>query len=209
MLITKEWLKSKSACIEGYEWFLKQKGFYTGIEVIKLLEMLVDDDHWDWANWVIVRVMTRPQYLAYAIYAAEQVIDIYEKKYPKNDRPRKAINAAKEVLRSDTVGNRAAARVAAWAARVAAWAARAEWAEWAAGAARAAGAAWAAWAARAAAWAARAEWAARAAGAAAEAAARVAEAAEWATEAARAAEAAANNSMRRKILDYGISLLNT
>lgn len=156
MLITKEWLKSKSACTEGYEWSLKQKGFDTGIEVIKFLGMLVDDNHWNWANWVIVRVMTPPQYLAYAIYAAEQVIDIYEKEYPKDDRPRKAINAAKEVLRSDTVGNRDAAMAAAEAAMAAAGAAEAS-----------------AWAA---AW---------------------------------AAEAAANNSMRKEILDYGISLLIT
>lgn len=116
MLITKEWLKEKSACKEGYEWSLKQDGFEDGIEVIKFLNTLVEDGHWDWANWVIARTMTRPQYLAYAIFSSEQVIDIFEKKYPKDDRPRKAIEAAKRVLENDTEENRAAADVAAYAA---------------------------------------------------------------------------------------------
>jgi hypothetical protein len=31
MLITKEWLKEKSACKEGYEWSLKQEGFEKGV----------------------------------------------------------------------------------------------------------------------------------------------------------------------------------
>jgi len=66
----------------------------------------------DWASRLIVRVMTRPQYLKYAIYAAEQVIDIYEKNN-QNERPRKAIEAAKKVLASDTKKNRSAAAEAA------------------------------------------------------------------------------------------------
>lgn len=114
MLITKEWLKEKSACVEGYEWALKQEGFDKGIEVIEFLNMLVKEDHWNWANWVIVRVMTRPQYLAYAIFSAEQVIDIYEKRSPNDDMPRKAIEAARKVLETDTEENRRAAYAAAY-----------------------------------------------------------------------------------------------
>lgn len=105
MLITKEWLKSKSACHDGYEWSLKQEDIDKGIEVEKFLKLLTDDDKWPWANWVIVRVMKRPQYLAYAIYSAEQVIDIYEKKHPGNKAPREAIEAAKTVLKDDTQEN--------------------------------------------------------------------------------------------------------
>ena len=42
--------------------------------------------------------MNKTQKVQYAIFAAEQVIDIYEKKYPDDLRPRKAIEAAKSYL---------------------------------------------------------------------------------------------------------------
>ena len=168
MLITKEWLKEKSACNEGYEWSLKQNGFEDGIEVIKFLNMLVEDGHWDWANWVIVRAMTRPQCLAYAIFSSEQVIDIFEKKYPKDDSPRKAIEAAKRVLENDTEENRAAAGAAAAAA-----------------------------------------YAAAATAAAAYAVAAASYAAAATAYAAASADTAEKDSMRKKILDYGIELLTS
>jgi hypothetical protein len=92
-----------------------------------------------------------------AIYAAELVIDIYEKQYPNDKRPREAIEAAKKVLEKDTKKNRDAADAAADAAYAAADAARAAYAaaRAAADAARAAYAA--AYAAYAAARAARAD----------------------------------------------------
>lgn len=90
MNITKEWLKEKGACSAGAEWFLKQKET-DGVNVVK---KLIKENQLDWANWLIVRIMDYKQYVSYAVYAAEQVIDIYEKKYPGDDRPRKAIEAA-------------------------------------------------------------------------------------------------------------------
>lgn len=112
MKITKEWLKEKGACLDGTAWFNAQ----TETDAVKVLEKLVAEKKLDWGNWTIVRVMKRKQYIAYAIYAAEQVIDIYEKKYPKDKRPRQAIDAAKAVLSNDTKENRAAADAAARAA---------------------------------------------------------------------------------------------
>jgi len=115
------------------------------------------------------------------VYAAEQVIDIYEKKYPNDKRPRNAIEAAKKCIGLKG----AAARDAAGAAEVAAWAAEvAAWAAWAAGDA-AGDAAWAAWAAG--------DAAGDAAGAAG--------------DAAGAARAAAEKEMKIKILNYGLTLL--
>ena len=179
MKITQEWLKEKGACSEGREWFNKC-GIVLSIPVLK---KLISEDRLGWANWLIVRVMTRPQYLAYAIFAAEQVIDIYEKKYPNNDKPRKAIEAAKAVLAKDTKETRAAA-AAAYAAAAAAAAADAD----------------AAYAAAAAADAAYAAYAADAADDAYAAAA--------ADAAAAAAAAAARRKMRLKILEYGMGLLS-
>ena len=183
MKIDRKWLEEKGACSDGLEWFLKE-----GItDPVKGIENLVKKDHWEWANWLIVRVMTRPQYLAYAIFAAEQVIEIYEKKYPDNKRPRKAIDAAKAVLIKDTPETRAAAG----AAGAAAWAARAA----AGDAARDA-----AWSAAGAAWSAAGDaWSA--AGSAMDAA--------WsaARDARDAAGDAALNKMRTRIINYGIGLL--
>ena len=139
MNITQKKLKDWSACTDGYKWacgILNNKP----MEVKKFLK-ITSDHRLDWANWVIVRVMTYDQCVSYAVYLAEQVIDIYEKEYPNDKRPRLAIEAAKKCIGLKGAA-RDAARVAAWAAGDAARAA-AE-AAWAAGdAARAA--AWAAW----------------------------------------------------------------
>ena len=117
MKITKDWLKKKSACALGVAWFNAQQET-DGATVVKKLML---ENHFDWANWLIVRVMERKQCLAYAIFAAEQVLDIFEKKYPGDKRPRLAIKAAKQCLEKDTPENRADA--AGWADAAGSWAA--------------------------------------------------------------------------------------
>jgi len=159
MLINREWLKEKDACEGGRLWFYEKYGKDAEIESLIVLDALIADDRLSDANWFVVRIMERPQYLAYAIYSAEQVLHIYEEKYPEDKRPRNAIEAAKKVLKYDTKENRAdaaAAAAAAWRAAVDAAAAAAAWS--AAAALRAADAA---------AWSAAAAW--RAADAAADA----------------------------------------
>ncbi|MFA5158570.1 MAG: putative immunity protein, partial [Patescibacteria group bacterium] len=122
MNITSKWLTEKGACRSGKNWFIAQKET-NGIKVIKTL---IDIEKLDWANWLIVRIMKRKQYLAYAIFAAEQVLDIFEKKYPEDKRPRKAIETARKCLESDTTGTAADAAAAdAAAAYAAAYAAHA------------------------------------------------------------------------------------
>ena len=184
MKITQQQLKDWSACTDGYKWacgILKDKP----MEVKKFIKITADH-RLDWANWVIVRVMTYDQYVSYAVFAAEQVIDIYEKEYPDDKRPRLAIEAAK-----NCIGLKGAAWAAMAATRAAAWAARAAAGD-AAGAA--AGDAWAAGAAGAAAGA--------AAWAAAEAA-RAATAAAWAAWAAARAARAARVAQHKMILELG------
>ena len=81
-------------------------------EDVNIIKNLMLEKHFDWANWLIVRIMERKQYLSYAIFAAEQVLDIFENKYPDDKRPRLAIEAARKCLTNDS----SAARAAAWAA---------------------------------------------------------------------------------------------
>ena len=112
MKITKRFLQQKEACLVGIDWVVKNCEGEEGIEVVKKLMAY----RLDWANWLITRIMTSPQYLAYAIFSAEQVLDICEKKYPNDKRPRLAIEAVKAVLENDTVENREKASAAADAA---------------------------------------------------------------------------------------------
>ena len=141
--------------------------------------------------------------VALSIYAAELCISNYEKLYPDDNRPRKAIEAAKNYLKNPTEANRSAAESAAEsAARSAAWSARSAWS--------AAESAWlAAWsAAEAAAWSAAesAAWlAAESAGLAAERAAEsAARSAAWS---ARSARSAAIKKVNKQINKWLVSHL--
>jgi len=68
---------------------------------------------------------TKKDSLKLAIYSAELVLSNFEKKFPKDNRPRKAIESAKKVLKEDTGKNRLAAEAATRAAWAAVWAAEA------------------------------------------------------------------------------------
>ena len=195
MNINKEWLKAKSACQDGYGWFVGKK--YDAVDIVTLIDALIDEQHLDWGIWLLCRALPKLDLVRLAVFSAEQVIDIYEKQYPNDNRPRKAIEAAKAYIYSPTAAAAEAADEAAAEAEAAAAAAAA-----AADAAEAWRAAAAAEAAAAAADAAEA-WRAAAAAAAADAAEawRAAAAAADADAAWRAAAA-----MKTKILKYGVQL---
>ena len=210
MKISMEWLKEKRACDGGTEWFISQEET-DGLLVVK---KLLKENQLDWANWLIARIMDRKQYLAYAIFAAEQVLDIYEKKYPDNKKPREAIEAARKVLEDDSEQNRKAAYVAAYVAACAAFAAFASFESYASSAS----AAYAAYAASASsdayvsyassdAYVSYASSAASAAASAASSADAASSAASSAAYASSAYGAAARQKMEIKILEYGISLI--
>lgn len=84
-------------------------------------ESIIENDKSCWSEMKIVKAWhwTKEDSVALAIFAAEQVIDIYEKQYPNDDRPRKAIESAKAYLKDPSEKNKEASAVA-WAA---AWAA--------------------------------------------------------------------------------------
>ena len=108
MKITIKWLCSKDACQDGQTWFKKQKE----TEAVKIIAALMPDK-FEWANWLITRILSRRQNIDYAIHAASLVLHLYEDKYPGSDAPRNAINAARAVLACDTPTTRAAAKAAA------------------------------------------------------------------------------------------------
>ena len=111
MKITKQLLLRWNACDSGKKWFFGQKE----LDAKAVLSALInegEDEKIRWANWLIVRVMNKPQRVRYAIYAAEQVIHIFENKYPNDNRPRKAIKAAKAWVTHPMEKNLAAAAAA-------------------------------------------------------------------------------------------------
>ncbi len=83
--------KSKSACREGLVW-IKGKS---------LAEFWSTCDRADWMLWLCGRMEgtkgwpTRQQIVLVACICAATSLPIFEKKYPQDDRPRKAIEAAR------------------------------------------------------------------------------------------------------------------
>ena len=133
MILTKQWFKEQSACEDGYKWvvgyfkFKKTKSIKAEILIADLinwnnlceqnqLKNQVANYNLNWANWTICRVLNSRQKIQYAIFAAEQVIDIFEKKYPEDKRPRQAIEASIEYLKNPTKENANTASAAASAA---------------------------------------------------------------------------------------------
>ena len=120
MKITLKFLKDKSACADGVDWC--EKNNLIGLDAVPFLEKLIENNKLDWASWLIVRVMASyKDYVSYAVFAAEQVIDIYERKYPNDGRPRKAIEAAKLCIKNPSKKNKSAAAGAIYAASHTAW----------------------------------------------------------------------------------------
>ena len=115
MAITEEFLKDIHPCDEGYQWWLNHG---RPADSQATLETLIADEQINWANWLIVRLMNRKQKIAYAIYAAEQVISIYKLKYPDDNRPQKAIDAAKKFLSDTSTKNKDAVHATDAAAAV-------------------------------------------------------------------------------------------
>lgn len=117
--ITLAWLKKKHACQEGIIWFAVQDER----DVKKVIRKLMVEDHFNWANWTICRILNRMQCIQYAVYVANLVLPIYEAEYPDDKRPRQAIAAAKKYLKNPNRKNAAGAVDAADDAGVAYYAA--------------------------------------------------------------------------------------
>lgn len=122
MNITSEWLTKNRACEPGIQWFQNQNE----TDGIAVVEKLIAEEKSDWVNWLIISILDRKQKIAYAVFAAEQVLEIYEKQYPNDTRPRQAIDAARLVVLDDSAENRNVAADAANAADIATNAATAD-----------------------------------------------------------------------------------
>jgi hypothetical protein len=136
MELTKEWLSEQCACQEGINWF-ENSGKTESSEVI---ELLLKDEKLGWANWLVVRLLSQKDIIRYAIFAVEQVVGLFENKFPDEKRPRQAIEAAKAAYEGNDKASMSGtldAALAAWSAvdALSAGSAGSAWAARAAGAA--------------------------------------------------------------------------
>ena len=108
-----KYLKSIYACSSAIKKFESQPERDTK----KILYLMIEQEKLDWTNWLICRLFpTRKMKVQYAVFAARQVLDIWEAKYPNDKRPRLAIKAAEVCLKSPTTKNKSACRAACSAA---------------------------------------------------------------------------------------------
>jgi hypothetical protein len=114
-------LTKLKACLEGIQYFKEHK-FKTVEQAITEILKTNHSLRFSWSFWLIDRSLFKMNSIRYTTYAAEQIIDIFEKKYPEDNRPREAIQAAKRYLKNPTEENKKKCRVACIAANeVAEW----------------------------------------------------------------------------------------
>ena len=125
MTLTTKKLIKMDACQSGKDWFLCYSK--TGsADADTTIRELIKQNKLDWANWTIGRLLNNDDKLRYAIFAAREVLSLYENEYPNDLRPRKAIEASEKYLKGKTAAAAAyAAANAAYAAANAAYAANA------------------------------------------------------------------------------------
>jgi hypothetical protein len=112
-MINRELIATLSPCRDRFDNYIKHYGDrnFTKRQFMGLRNITHEDK-----LWVAFRLMPKENLRLAAADIAELVLPIYEKAYPNDNRPRKAIEAARN-------GDRDAARDAAYAARDAAYAA--------------------------------------------------------------------------------------
>lgn len=127
MKIDENWLVKNNACNDWIKWFSSQKE----TDAVAVVRSLLREKKLDWANSIIVRILDRKHKIKYAVFSAEQVIHIFEKEHPDDERPRDAIRAVLAVVENYTKEDKVeaidSALAASWAADssdgAAAWAA--------------------------------------------------------------------------------------
>jgi hypothetical protein len=127
MLITKDYLQSLNPCKNRFDHYLTCYSNWQGTleEFLDLSELTQDDK-----KWVFVRSIPKEKLSLLAADFAERVLHIYESKYPNDDRPRKAIEAARSGDKNAAdAATAATAAYAAYAAAAAAYDADAAYAD--------------------------------------------------------------------------------
>jgi hypothetical protein len=109
MVITEQYLHNLGACQPGIDLWLTKKE----ADPIRCVDQLVKISKYTYATWLIAHLLTPKNAAKLAIYSAEQALPVFEARCPIDNRPRKAIQAAKKVLKNPTKENINAVHAAA------------------------------------------------------------------------------------------------
>src|SRR3990167_9839814 len=109
-----ELCKSGFHCSKGiYQAFSYVQGEYLAEVEVKGKHLSdTDKEVWEKMRVIMIWKWKKKDSVLFSIFAARQVLKIYEDKYPNDDRPRKAIEAAEKYSKSPTKKNAEAARAA-------------------------------------------------------------------------------------------------
>ena len=88
MKITKKWLEEKRACCSENDMDRAEKELKGDVKLIT--DTLLKEDRFNDANWLLTKLMNKKQCVEYAVFAAKQVLGVFEKKHPNDKKPRKA-----------------------------------------------------------------------------------------------------------------------
>ena len=94
MKITKRFINSLDPCFTLHEFWLKSKK----PDLADFMLHALNENHFKWAIWLFVRSVDKITNVKLALFSAEQVLHIFEKAYPKDNRPRLAIQATKDYI---------------------------------------------------------------------------------------------------------------
>jgi hypothetical protein len=97
MNITLKFLESKNACKNLIIFFQEN---YIEIDDKSLISDLMAKEKYTWVEWLIKRLLTKDDFIRTIIFLAEQVLYLLESKYPNDNRPRLAIEAANEAAKN-------------------------------------------------------------------------------------------------------------
>ena len=107
--VTRKFLEEHYACLDGYKWWVENCEGLSTIEQINKL----NEQKYDWANWLLVRLMDYKQCVSYAVFVAEQALHIDEEECLEDKRlreAREAIEAAKRCIDDPSEENKKSAR---------------------------------------------------------------------------------------------------
>ena len=117
MKISTEIIKSLNPCLRRFNNYVEHYSDFNGtLEDFVMLENITYLDK----IWVITKLFTKEQNVKFAIKCASSVLNIFEERYPKDKRPRQALEAAENYLISTDTDTAAAADAAYAAAAYAA-----------------------------------------------------------------------------------------
>jgi len=101
--ITRTFLKQNNVCTMGYKfWIIKCEGLEDELQL-----RILAAEKMSWFNWLLIKLMKYKQYVAYAVFAAEQIIEFNDNKIN-----RETLAAAKKCIKASTIKNRQKAEYA-------------------------------------------------------------------------------------------------